>query len=356
MYRSTTTSTTTTNQVAPQRNGWLYSIWNYSWNTLSSFWPSTTTNDMDPNVSSSRFLTNFEANYGTVHPRFITGSFQQACSQSKSEYKFLIVYLHSPIHQDTTAFCSNTLCTEMISDFFNDHFLCWAGTITHSDSYKVSNMLGASTYPFIAVICNNATALTGSAMAMLDRIEGPIEAEDLMARLTGILESHGPILTASRLEIQEREESRNLREEQDRAFLESLAEDESREQRQKEDQRRIIEEKEAEERELQRERSKLQEREKRKELCRQRIPIEPSLNEDGITQLVIRLTDGSRLQRRFKVTDKLEVVFDFVDSSSNEIDNYDLVTNFPRKVFSDPHVTLKEAGLFPQAALFVQEK
>jgi len=349
MYRSTTS--TTTNQVVPQRNGWLFSIWNYA---VSSIWPSNN-NDMDPNVSSSRFLTNFETQFGNIHPRFIAGSFQQACTQSKSEYKFLIVYLHSPMHQDTTAFCSNTLCTEMISDFFNDHFLCWAGTISHSDSYKVSNMLGASTYPFIAVICNNAAALTGSAMAMLDRIEGTIESEDLMARLTQILESHGTILTASRLEIEERDESRNLREEQDRAFLESLAEDESREQRQREEQRRIQDEKEAEEREAQRERSKLQEREKRKELCRQRIPVEPSATEEGVTQLVIRLTDGSRLQRRFKATDKLQVVFDFVDSS-NEVDNYELVTNFPRKVFSDPHVTLKEAGLSPQAALFVQEK
>jgi len=311
---------------------------------------------MDPNTASSRFLTELEANYGNTHPRFISGSFQQACTQSRSEFKFLIVYLHSPMHQNTSSFCRNTLCTEMIADFFNEHFLCWAGSISYAEPYKVSNMLGASTYPFLAVICNNAAALTGSAMAMLDRIEGLIEPEDLMARLTQILESHGPILAASRIEIEERQENRNIIQEQDRAFLESLAEDEARERRQQEEQRRLFQEQEEQEREAQRERNKVQEREKRREMCRQRLPSEPLPSEEGITQLVIRLTDGSRLQRRFKVMDKLQTVFDFVDSTSNEVESYDLLTNFPRKVFSDPHMTLQEAGLTPQAALFVQEK
>jgi len=206
------------------------------------------------------------------------------------------------------------------------------------------------------VICNNASALTGSAMAMLDRIEGPIGGEDLMARLTQILETHGPILTASQMEVQERQESRNIMVEQDRAFMESLAEDEARDRRQREEQRRQQEEQEALEREAEEERSKLRDRDRRREISKQRVPPEPSPSEDGVTSLVVRLTDGSRLQRRFRVTDKIQAVLDFVDSSSNEVDSYDLLSNFPRKVFSDPHMTLKEAGLVPQAALFVQEK
>jgi len=39
--------------------------------------------------------------------------------------------------------------------------------------------------------------------------------------------------------------------------------------------------------------------------------------------------------------------------------DYDLVTNFPRKIFSQEgafKVSLKESGLCPQASLFVQEK
>jgi hypothetical protein len=45
-----------------------------------------------------------------------------------------------------------------------------------------------------------------------------------------------------------------------------------------------------------------------------------------------------------------------VDSTPNEVEDYDLITNFPRQVFSDKNMTLQQAGLCPQAALFVQEK
>jgi FAS-associated factor 2 len=167
-------------------------------------------------------------------------------------------------------------------------------------------MLGASAFPFIAVLCNNAAALTGSSMAMLDRIEGLIEPEDLMNRLTHVLETHGAILTAARLEIQERETDRQIREEQDRAFEEALLEDQERERKQREEERRLEEEREAAEREAEMERNRLQDRERRRELCKQRLGTEPPMGA-GVTQLAIRLTDGSRLQRRFRDTDKLQV-------------------------------------------------
>lgn len=51
-----------------------------------------------------------------------------------------------------------------------------------------------------------------------------------------------------------------------------------------------------------------------------------------------------------------QLVFDFIDSSQEYDGSYDLVTNFPRRVFSERHLTLEQAGLFPHASLFVQEK
>jgi len=85
------------------------------------------------------------------------------------------------------------------------------------------------------------------------------------------------------------------------------------------------------------------------------------LGEKDITQIVIRLPDGSRLQRRFLQSNNVQTIFDYINSSQPtllDID-YDLVMNFPRKVFNQEgsnDVTLKEAGLCPQASLFVQEK
>jgi hypothetical protein len=66
--------------------------------------------------------------------------------------------------------------------------------------------------------------------------------------------------------------------------------------------------------------------------------------------------DGSRLQRRFNASDKLQTVFDFVESQPIDLDHFEILQNIPRKVFSDGNMTLEDAGLVPQAALFVQEK
>jgi hypothetical protein len=37
-------------------------------------------------------------------------------------------------------------------------------------------------------------------MTLMDRIEGPIGQDDLMARLAAVLENHGPFLHAAQLE------------------------------------------------------------------------------------------------------------------------------------------------------------
>jgi len=68
------------------------------------------------------------------------------------------------------------------------------------------------------------------------------------------------------------------------------------------------------------------------------------------------LVDGSRLQRRFKSSERLQSVYDFLEAQEIELpSHYVLVTNFPRKVFQDKSVTLQEAGLVPQSALFIED-
>lgn len=123
---------------------------------------------MNPEAASAKFLRDFETQYGNAHPSFIQGSFQNASQRAKREYKFLIVYLHSKHHQDTAKFCRfdfsmnslsfvrETLGTEIISEFINENFLIWAGDLSNPEPYKLSTMLGAAAYPFLAVITNNS--------------------------------------------------------------------------------------------------------------------------------------------------------------------------------------------------------
>lgn len=329
--------------------GWISSIWNFGWNFVSSFFPAPT--DTEPGALASRFITELERQYGNLHPNFIQGSFLQAAQQAKREFKFLVVYIHSSMHHETASFCSETLCTEVISEFLNENFLIWGANINNAEGYKTSNVLGASSYPFIAVVTHN----TIGGMTILDRIEGNIQAEALMLRLSIVLENHGPSLLQARFENEERETNRRIREEQDDAYNQALREDQERQRRVQEAERKEREEREAAEREEQQQKRKAEEKQKRKERLRASLPSEPESG-DGASNLVVRLTDGSRLQRRFRKTDALKVVFDYVECNQDYDGDFDLVTNFPRKVFSDRSLNLEEAGLYPHASLFVQEK
>jgi len=98
---------------------------------------------------------------------------------------------------------------------------------------------------------------------------------------------------------------------------------------------------------------------KRRERLKMSVAPEPAVGEKDSTSLVFRLIDGSRLTRRFKSTEKLQVVYDFLDSLDNLADKlperYALVTNFPRKTFTEKNMNLSEAGLVPQSALFIED-
>ena len=100
--------------------------------------------------------------------------------------------------------------------------------------------------------------------------------------------------------------------------------------------------------------SSIEKRRKEKEVV---LGLEPDPG-PTTTTVSVRLPDGSRTQRRFVNSWKVGTLFDFVDTApSVPALHYSLVSNFPRRVFTrdgDEELTLEEAGLHPQAVLFVQ--
>jgi len=196
-----------------------------------------------------------------------------------------------------------------------------------------------------------------------------------MKELTDTLETHGPLLIAAKSVKEEQERERNLVETQDREFQESLQRDQERDKRKIEEENRLKMEEEMRlkaemEREEMRRKEEMEreERKKREEMERSErerkikeqarkvmniLPPEPEKSEKT-TELMIRLTDGSRINRRFLSTDPIELVFAFV-ATKEIIENKVLVTHYPRKTYSDGKMTLLDAGLHPQAAMFVEE-
>ncbi len=105
-----------------------------------------------------------------------------------------------------------------------------------------------------------------------------------------------------------------MREEQDRAFQDALAADREKEQkkreeellRQQEEERLLREQEElARQEELRLLEEERRQQEKQKKLTE--LPPEPVKGEPNTSTFVIRLTDGQKIQRRFRYEDKMGV-------------------------------------------------
>jgi len=165
------------------------------------------------------------------------------------------------------------------------------------------------------------------------------------------------------------EQERILREQQEREYAESLKMDQEKE--------KLRLEKESLEMEKKKKEQEMKEHEESAELLAamqlsedlsvktklmKQLKTEPARTEQNITQIIYRLPNGDKIQRRFYQNEKVEVLFKFLESRTEEQvpKNFELVINYPRKVFSKTektglNITLSEAQLVPQAVLFVKE-
>lgn len=101
------------------------------------------------------FVSLFDRDYGSNNAfkiDFVVEGFMDALQRSRSSFKLLFVYLHSPDHPDTPVFCDGTLCNEAVVAFVNENFVSWGGSIRSSEGFKMSNSLKASRFPFCAVV------------------------------------------------------------------------------------------------------------------------------------------------------------------------------------------------------------
>jgi hypothetical protein len=147
-----------------------------------------------------------------------------------------------------------------------------------------------------------------------------------------------------------------LREEQDIAFKESLEMDK---EKQRQEEMAKIEQMEREESEKIEKRLMMEKIQQKKES----LVAEPAADDPDALSFAIRLPSGLRLKRRFSKVDSIGSLFDFLDvEGAPELKpgSYELVSNYPRKVYScqgqdESHsTTLEELGFSAQEALFVQ--
>jgi len=255
--------------------------------------------------------------------------------------RFIVIYVHDDQHDNTLPFCTGTLCTEAVSNFIDENFIFYVANLTNDRKAQdiFFEKLGITSMPFLSLV-----SAVGGGLSVLDVMQGLISGDELIARLMNAQETHNHLLESARVRAQERQ----LVAEQDAAYKEALEQDKEKEilaqqQQQKEELERIIA--------LSLEQEKKEQRQRRAK----RVPPEPEASNNA-TLIIFRMADGSKIQRRFLKTEKLLVLFDYLDSLGGELTANDirLSTNYPKRDLIDTDKTLEVFGLHPQCIVFVQ--
>ncbi|KAK8844014.1 hypothetical protein IAR55_006807 [Kwoniella newhampshirensis] len=242
--------------------------------------PSTPTSSMqmrppqDPTTTSLAFIRELErftrcsASNGTL-PEFYIGPYREFVMTLRKEGKLGLVVLVSSEHEDDEEFKRDVLCDEeLIRTLKDKEVLIWGADISSREGYQVSQTLLTTTYPSLTFLSllPHPTSSTPR-LSILANLSGPPSTTTsttsiLQTLTTSILPRTSPFLSRLKRERLSLEESRHLREEQDRAFREAERKDREKlhAQRQKEEMERVQRERserEAREKELAREQRKI---------------------------------------------------------------------------------------------------
>ncbi|XP_030440296.2 plant UBX domain-containing protein 10-like [Syzygium oleosum] len=308
------------------------------------------------------FLTVFEQQYGSMHPFFYACRLTEALKIAEADRKFLFLYLHAPDHPFTPSFCRETLCSEMVVQFLDENFVSWGGLTDSGEGLQMAMALRPQSFPFCTVIAPPP----GDSIAVLQQIEGPISPSELVDILQRTVEEQGSAFGGARLKQEEKiKADRHLRKEQDAAYFAALEIDKEKERRKssggagpKFHNLKEVPRKEDYE--------KLQNSNKQYDKPKEATAASRRLQNKGkasqgidqqVTQILIRFPNGDRREHSFLCTDKIQSIYTYIDSLGLPgIANYRLVSSFPRKTYGVDQMgmTLKDAGLYPRASLFLE--
>ena len=120
-----------------------------------------------PDEDSQRFVGRFEQSYQRP-PRLFSGSYQAAVRQANLDSKFLLIYLHSDLHENVDEFCREVLCAPNIVRYIDNNFLFWAGSVSDVEAYALTYQLKCKSFPFLSVLLCQSESL----VQILDTMQG----------------------------------------------------------------------------------------------------------------------------------------------------------------------------------------
>jgi hypothetical protein len=150
---------------------------------------------LNPNQDAETFIADFQSNYDRNRVvSFHSGSYQSAVARAFTESKFLVVYLHSPMHEDTDRFCEQVLVAPTFTTLINEQVVIWGGKVWDAEAYGLSTQLGAAAFPFLALLVPQSNRL----VQIADRMQGFTEVTPLIARLRGSIDVYSAVMTQQR--------------------------------------------------------------------------------------------------------------------------------------------------------------
>ena len=314
----------------------------------------------DPILEVESFVREFEEKYGVAHPPFHRGSYVQALNEAKRELKFLLVFLHAHSDPDSELFCSRVLTHSAVVSYVTRHrqLLLWSCGTRSYEGFKVSQSLRESSHaPLLALIVQREDGLMRLVRkfdvrgASVERFVSQVEQ--------GICDNESYVASA-REERQARIMNQEIRRQQDQDYEKSLEADRAKEREKQEERRRKESEERAKQEALAAAARRQQQLATLRIQLRDNLPPEPSPEETDVVRILIKLPDGSRLERRFKRTDSIRTLYQFVYSHDAAPTRFQVVSNFPRKELPcvsptpenpDCFVEGREAASFAQVGL-----
>ena len=303
----------------------------------------------NPTQDARKFVTDFDATY---HPNnraeFCNDSYQVAVQQAFQSSKFLVVYLHSPMHEDTAKFCRQSLCTRNVTMVLNEHAVTWAGSVWAQEGYELSSQLRVSSFPFVAIlVCESARQVK-----IVDRIQGYMDEQPLTERLENCMRSNSHELAEVRLTAARQRESSELRAQQDREFrdMEDSQRRETERRAREGQERRAREEEELLQAQIA-ERESLVQRELREiELKRKKETLKEPDNGPDVATIRFQMPTGAKVVRRFARSSTLQQLCDYLDvhfaEAASSTTRFAVSSHFPKVELTDMSATVEQLVRF----------
>lgn len=254
--------------------------------------------------------------------------------------KLLAIYLHHDKSVLANVFCDRVMKNDTIRQTIEHNFILYGWDLTNESNKNLflsslSACAGNSSaslplrtmqtnrLPAILVICKYR-----SVCEVLSVIYGDVSIDDLLNKLMDTMKLYSEQRHVEVREEDERAARELVKMEQDAAYHESLEADRRKEEEKMQKERAIASER-------QRLESERQEIEMIREMNRleaeKNTPPEPAEDAEGITKIRIRKPTGEFMERRFFAADKLDTLLKFVASKGFPIDEYKVISSWPRR-------------------------